>query len=101
MPSESLKEIAPFGPVSSDRTGCGCWYAIVWLATPLRLAPSVTSWIVPVLKLPKKRSPLRASPRPHASQNATPVGAIVGVYHSLGRIGSFPSRFVFRGGFGG
>src|SRR5438105_7066138 len=66
-------------------------------ATPSRVDVSRTRRTSPVLYAPKKSFPLLALPRPHSVQNAIPVGAMVGVYQRLGRLGFGPLLFVSYG----
>src|SRR5438876_11479 len=61
----------------------------------VRFAFSVPLRISWVLYVPKNSCPSLPAPSPQPEQNATPVGAIVGVYQRLGMIGLGPSWCVF------
>src|SRR5438270_2570299 len=88
------------GPRSIDRIGLGCVYTACIETMPVRLASSTTRVMVLVLYAPKKSVPsLEGSPQP--TQNAVPVGAMVGVNHASGIVGLGPSWLVFAGGGGG
>src|SRR2546422_6587661 len=88
------------GPRSIERIGRGCVYTTPIEAMPVRLASRTTLVIWLVLYAPKKRVPsLEGSA--HPTQNASPVGAMVGVNHASGITGLGPSWLVFAGGGGG
>src|SRR5512133_213614 len=97
MPLASLKYSRPAGDTSIDMIPEPFVKTSFCPRTAVRAAFSVTLRIWPALNAPKNRRPRLRAPRPHRRQNATPVGAMVGVYQIFGRMGFGPSWLVFRG----
>src|SRR3954454_24998917 len=97
MAFDELKYTPPFGAACIESTADEKSRTTDIEATPLRSAVSLISRISPVLFAPKNNAP-SASAMPQLSQNARPVGAIVGVNQRSGMIrGSGPSWFVLSG----
>src|SRR2546430_6798764 len=88
------------GPRSIDRIGFGCVCTACIETMPVRFESSTTRVIVFVLNAPKSSVP-SLDGRPHPTQKASPVGAMVGVNQASGITGFGPSWFVFAGGGGG
>src|SRR5207244_11024730 len=88
----------PSTPPFRSSTPSECVYTVAIDAMPWRSAVRATRRMFEVLYAPKYIFPFPPG-SPHVEQNATPVGAIVGVNHLSGRTrGRGPSWFVFWGG---